>query len=119
MRRLPQAKVWWQASTADQASIHGYVTDSKLLLREHKADGVLDSEIYELCDEVITLLTSSLYFFEAIMKFPATDADVNDTEQKKERMMELNRKNDVLKGNITVKGYVTDAYSIWFMKICK
>ena len=65
-------------------------TDAKLLLREHKADGVLDSEIDELCDEVITLLTSSLDFFEAVMKFPATDADVNDAEQEKERMMELN-----------------------------
>ena len=65
-------------------------TDAKLLLREHKVDGVLDSEIDEVCDEVIALLTSLLGFFEAIMKFYATDADVNDAEQKK-------RKNDGIK----------------------
>jgi hypothetical protein len=93
--------------------------DAKVLLREHKEEGVLDSEIDELCDEVTLLLTSSLDFFEAIMKFPATDADVIDAEQKKERLMDFFRGSDMLKGNITVKGHVIDAHSIWFMKKCK
>ena len=93
--------------------------DAKVLLREHKEDGVLDSEIDELCDEVALLLTSSLNYFEAIMKFPATDADVNDAEQKKKRFMKLVRKSNVLKGNITVKGHIIDAHSIDCMKKCK
>ena len=95
------------------------LADARVLLREHKEDGVLDSEIDELCDEVESLLTSSLHFFEAILKFPATDADVNDAEQKKGRFMELVRKSDVLKGNITVKGHIIDVHSIGCMKKCK
>ena len=53
------------------------------------------------------------------MRYPATDANVNDAEQKKERLMDLFRKSNVLKGNITVKGHIIVAHSTWFMKKCK
>ena len=53
------------------------------------------------------------------MEYLATNGDVNDAEQNKERLMDLFQESDVLKGNITVKGHIIDAHSIWFMKKCK
>ena len=44
---------------------------------------MLDSKIDELCDEVALLLTCSLDCFGANMKYPATDANVNNAESKK------------------------------------
>ena len=93
--------------------------DAKVLLQKINEHGVLDSEIGELCAEVTLLLTRSLDLFEAIMKYPATDADVNNVDQRKERLVDLFRKSNLLKGNITVKGPIIDAQSIWFMKKCR
>ena len=39
---------------------------------------MLGSEIDELCDEVVSLLTFSPYSFEAIMYFPVTDTNVKE-----------------------------------------
>ena len=70
--------------------------DAKELIREHKQDGVSDSEIDELCDEIIALLTSSLDFFAALLKFPATDNDMQNAEVTKNRLMDLIQKSNVL-----------------------
>ena len=57
--------------------------DSKILLLKHKQDGVSESDIDELCNESIALLTSSLDFFAALLKFPATDDNVKNAAETK------------------------------------
>ena len=93
--------------------------DAKMLLREHKQDGVSGSDIDEMCDEVTALLTSSLDFFDALLKFPATNDDVENAEEKKKHYMHLVRNSVVLKGNVTVKGHIIDAHAIPWMRKCK
>ena len=63
--------------------------DVKQLLREHKQDEVLESEIDELCDEAVALLTGSLDSIAALLQFLVTDNDVKNTEETKNRLIYL------------------------------
>ena len=62
---------------------------TKALVKRFKQAGVLDSTINTLCDEVISILTASYNFFDALFQNNPSDKNVNDAEVKKNERIRL------------------------------